>query len=164
LRTNDVGASSGTLRAWRSFIPLSTSTAASSSRAPARPSWSALQQGRRVAPELGEAVADQGRKSKSSGWASVSASVMLSLNTSHGMIASMAANGSPPDCLASSRARPMREYSRTLSLIALPDCWKRSAWLRLALLNSEPMKRSCRSMISSISVARVSRITATRVA
>jgi hypothetical protein len=33
LRTNDVGASSGTLRAWRSFIPLSTSTPASSSLA-----------------------------------------------------------------------------------------------------------------------------------
>jgi hypothetical protein len=29
---------------------------------------------------------------------------MLALNTSHGMIASMAAKGSPPDCLASSSA------------------------------------------------------------
>ena len=90
------------------------------------------------------------KKSKSSGRASASASVMLSLNTSQGMIASMAANGSLPDRLASSKARPMREYSRTLSLIAWPDAWKRSAWWRLALLNSAPMKRSCRSIISVV--------------
>ena len=58
----------------------------------------------------------------------------------------------------------MREYRRTLSLIALPDCWKRSAWRRLARLNSVPMRRLCRSMTSSLNVARVSSMSAVRVA
>jgi hypothetical protein len=40
-----------------------------------------------------------------------------------GMTASMAANGSPPDCLASISALPIRPYRHTLSLIALPDAW-----------------------------------------
>src|SRR5260370_30040321 len=92
-------------------------------------------------------------ESKSSSLASCSASRTLVVKTSHGTTVAIAEKGSDPFSFASINAEPTLAYSRSFSLMALPAAAKVFSCLFFALVKKDPIMRSWRSRISSVSVA-----------